>query len=261
MPIHTAHFSQFPGITIYRGELPIYIPAGSENPGWPRPDPKFESNDVLQTVLETARELGDYQVEAMCLEELICRADDPKVLFTQLGRLQKSIQGDGVRYRQTCLSRYLLATDAESRRDLIEELEQSTHKSRIAAEDDAFVLTRWSEFMVRRALCCSLPGYASKLDRTQAIAESLIENLPTDILHSLSHSSFFGNGVSVFKLERAARSVHGGDGRVQFDASAGRARSPISTPSDDRVPRWEREQHRHYGDDFPERLRRKYGLG
>ncbi|KAL1981634.1 hypothetical protein VTN96DRAFT_2406 [Rasamsonia emersonii] len=52
------HLSKFPGLTVWRSPVPIYVPLKSENPGWPVSKTPTLSTGFLETGLQAARELG-----------------------------------------------------------------------------------------------------------------------------------------------------------------------------------------------------------
>ncbi|KAJ5538229.1 hypothetical protein N7494_007708 [Penicillium frequentans] len=98
----------------------------------------------------------------MCLQELICRAEDPRTLFAELHSLLKDTQGNNLTQFELSLSRYLLANDNISRRQLICELEETIKKFKPAAEDDVCVYTRRCGLIVLNGLYRSFPEYATE---------------------------------------------------------------------------------------------------
>lgn len=146
------HLSIFPGLTVWRSVIPIYIPLKWENPGWPLSKTSTLSNGFLGTVLQAAQELGDYDTEAICLGELIYRSPEPSGLFAQLTSLQKSVQGNRLGYQQTCLSKFLLAKDAESRRGLLRELAWIMGEDLGVYDWLGTPLIDWCDNMVKRAI-------------------------------------------------------------------------------------------------------------
>lgn len=164
------------GMTCALGGIPRYIPTEAENPGWPPPDPKFPPNRTLQDILLSARELGDYELEAASLTELICRVEDPIPLLDQLEKLQKTTQGHHKGYIQTCLSRYLLVKDQTSAQKLLGDLEQSTHRLCALPENDAFPPFRWNELKVRNALHITLSGHVREASQTMNLANALFDD-------------------------------------------------------------------------------------
>lgn len=102
------HLPRFPGVTVYRSLVPIYIPMACENSGWPEVHGNSQHTRLVQIALNTAREIEDHQTEVLCLQKLICRSSRPSELLNQLKRLQKVTEGNVIAYRQSCLSAYLL---------------------------------------------------------------------------------------------------------------------------------------------------------
>ncbi|KAJ5797952.1 uncharacterized protein N7503_007248 [Penicillium pulvis] len=135
------HFENDFGEVLNDWNIPIYLPVGSGNRGWPASDPNFPPNDTLKWVLRTSRELGDYETESMCLQELICRAEDPRTWFAECDNLLKDTQGNNLGHFELSLSRYLLANDNISRRQLMCELEETIKKFKPTAEDDVYIYT------------------------------------------------------------------------------------------------------------------------
>ncbi|KAI9739959.1 MAG: hypothetical protein M1818_005015 [Claussenomyces sp. TS43310] len=174
------HLANFPGLAVWMSVLPIYVPVKSENPGWPVSDLPVESSELLQIALKASRELGDYQSEASCLKELICRSIEPEALFRQLAHLQKSVQGDNIGYLQTCLSRYLCTTDDESRQTLSDELAAFDARQPISY-DIRNPLMKWCQRMVQSALHSSLGRSQVEAFHAQEMAKSLVVDLPDNV--------------------------------------------------------------------------------
>lgn len=181
------HLRRFPGCVVARSPLLIYIPRGTENPGWDWVSSSAigGSNDLLQTALEAAREFKDYQTEALCLQMLIMRSPSPEDLFSRLEHLQREVQGDITGYKRTCLSQYLLVTDDASRRALLEKIglvDQQEHSS-------GGSLRVWGQYMIQKPLYRSLekPGRASMISEA---ASSIKYSLPMDIQEQTSRVAF-----------------------------------------------------------------------
>ncbi|KAH0430918.1 hypothetical protein CcaCcLH18_07476 [Colletotrichum camelliae] len=90
--------------------LPMYAPVEDESPGW-RPDPKpatEENSAVIRMILKTAQEIGDTELQAACIQELIYISSAPEELLDELGNLWKSV-GNLRRHNRTHLYRYLCA--------------------------------------------------------------------------------------------------------------------------------------------------------
>lgn len=119
-----AYLSDYAGLAICpkaAGVLPYYIPIRQENPGWMPPDLIPAARDVLETALEATRDMQDYQTETLCLIQLALGSKDPGPYFQQLGQLQKK-QRDMAGFLRTCLTRYLICRDDESKQALLKDL-------------------------------------------------------------------------------------------------------------------------------------------
>ncbi|RYP68792.1 hypothetical protein DL770_008374 [Monosporascus sp. CRB-9-2] len=98
------------GLYYYRRqiELPTYVPARRENPGWRMDDAPKEFRDAVKLLVNTSREIGDYHTEAMCLTQLIRLTSKPAAEFEELCHLQKHYQQDLISYDWTLASGYLI---------------------------------------------------------------------------------------------------------------------------------------------------------
>ncbi|EEU37133.1 uncharacterized protein NECHADRAFT_86755 [Fusarium vanettenii 77-13-4] len=119
-----SYLDDFPGLAgfSYDLELPYYLPVRQENPGWNPPDLPESSIEPLEMALEASRGLDDYRTQALCLKALAVRSREPSRLFEELIRVQKVIQQDMEGYLTTCLSRYLVSNDRDSKYALLGEL-------------------------------------------------------------------------------------------------------------------------------------------
>ncbi|KAJ3546128.1 hypothetical protein NM208_g2148 [Fusarium decemcellulare] len=102
--------------------LPFYIPVRRENPGWVTSDMSQDSFQSVEMVLNASKEIKDYSTEALCLMELAVRRSNPSSIFDELARLQKDVQQDMRSYLTTCVSRYLIARDDDSKAKLLRDL-------------------------------------------------------------------------------------------------------------------------------------------
>ncbi|KAF5024852.1 hypothetical protein F66182_3091 [Fusarium sp. NRRL 66182] len=119
-----SHLLNYAGIANLpsRFGLPYYLPILQENPGWAKSAMTPESFRPLEMVLRASRDNKDYVTERMCLIELATRQSDPTSTLSQLCYLQKEMQQNMRGYLSTCLSRYLIANDDESREQLFKDL-------------------------------------------------------------------------------------------------------------------------------------------
>lgn len=167
-----------PGLVLNKWCLPVYIPVATENPGWPAPDPEFPPNESLQWALKTSKELSDYKTQAMLLEELICRVDDPRPLFNELDQLYGHAQGDLIQFYESLTSQYLLAADDDSCWELLQRLQAASLEFKPAPKDDVCVATRWNGFGVQNALARSISEDTELLERNSELANKLSKALP-----------------------------------------------------------------------------------
>lgn len=118
------YLDDFPGLTgfSYELELPCYVPVRKENPGWNPPDLPESSIAPLEMALEASTGLDDYRTQVLCLKALAVRSREPSRLFEELIRVQKMIQQDMDGHLTTCLSRYLVSNDRDSKEALLGEL-------------------------------------------------------------------------------------------------------------------------------------------
>ncbi|KUJ08123.1 uncharacterized protein LY89DRAFT_765587 [Mollisia scopiformis] len=167
---------EVPGLVIAERtllDLPVQVPvkAGLENPKWAHFCSPSASTDTQRLALATARQLGDYQTEAMCLKLLIIDSQDPTEFFDQLMHLQKTVQGDIEGFLRTCVSRYMVCRDEASRQSLREELLSIVKYDKFEPE------LAWVRHMILRALAPSESDGEQFLEQAREL-----EGLPTYIL-------------------------------------------------------------------------------
>lgn len=97
-----------------RTDIPYYIPVFQENPGWKPSQQPEKCSRLVEMVLEAAKEHDDFKLQALCLQELATRSQHPSRLLSELVDLQKIKQLDMQGYLRTCLTRYLICSDADS---------------------------------------------------------------------------------------------------------------------------------------------------
>ena len=117
--------SHLPGLFLERSsalELPIYVPKASEFDDWNDLFFHTRSFETLKMITKAAKELEDFETEALCLKQLILHSEDPAEYFDQLIRLQKQSQWDIDGCLRTCLSKYIICRDKKSRDSLREEI-------------------------------------------------------------------------------------------------------------------------------------------
>lgn len=91
-----------------------YVPVFRENPGWKTPHLPPKSFKLLEMALDTAKGLDDFEIQALCLQELAMRSQDPSSMLNELAKLQKTTQLDMQGYLSTCLTKYLTCMDEDS---------------------------------------------------------------------------------------------------------------------------------------------------
>lgn len=102
--------------------MPFFIPANDVPPNWqPNTLDNDEQEEVLCIILKYALELGDVELQAACLQELIYRCPDPQKLLEDLKSLWMAV-GNRRRYLHTCLYCYLSTSSPDSRETLRREL-------------------------------------------------------------------------------------------------------------------------------------------
>lgn len=174
------YLSRFPGVTVYRSLVPIYIPKTCENPGWPDIHAHPQYTRLVQIALKTARAMGDYQTEVLCLQELICRSSHPRELFEQLKQRQREMEGNSIASRQTRLSMYLLQDmgSSHSLEAFLNEYHLASSPTRTVSRRTQDGLTRWCYVMLQRAFAT----YAGQdKDEVELEVTRLSSKLPNDV--------------------------------------------------------------------------------
>ncbi|PYI01375.1 hypothetical protein BO78DRAFT_327769 [Aspergillus sclerotiicarbonarius CBS 121057] len=171
------HLSMFPGLTVWRDAIPIYVPIKTENPTWVGSRDRGSAYDLLEAALQATQTLEDYRTEALCLGELIYRSVEGGERFTRLAHLQKSIQGDILGYQQTSLSRFLLVHTGKDSTALLTELRKIRNLK--SSSGFTYSLSDWCAVIVERALSHSAGEdiYRSEQDFQGTIGE-LSPHLP-----------------------------------------------------------------------------------
>lgn len=174
------HLSRFPGVTVYRSLLPMYIPSACENPGWPAVHAYPQYTKLVQVALHAAQENGDYRTEILCLQELICRSSHPQELFEQLMQRQKEVEGNSIAYQQTRVSTYLLGNkgSSESLGSLLSEYHFGDSPTQAISRRAEEGLTPWCYVMLRRAFAIYK---GQNKDKPESEAFRLLSGLPHDV--------------------------------------------------------------------------------
>jgi hypothetical protein len=193
-PIYES-LTRFPGLTIWTGTLPIYVPVNEENPGWHSSSTPGKSTELLKIALKAAQGIGDYRTQAMCLGELICISKEPNEFISQLRSLQKDTMDDKVGYLETSLSKYLLLTDADSSKDLRDELVMFD-----ARQTASYVvlnpLILWCESMIQKSLYSSSDRFQLEQAKAQRRASAYVYQLPAGAAGLIEDFNLFPrNGI------------------------------------------------------------------
>ncbi|QSZ37800.1 hypothetical protein DSL72_008899 [Monilinia vaccinii-corymbosi] len=184
------------GVLVFEGHLPIYVPVGSENPGWVITPYPAQYNELLHLGLNTARELGDYGLEVLYLEELVLKSDNPQIYLADLTKLQKNVVGDKSGHLRVCLAKYLLVTEQEGQKDLSNQLGEIDREETSAGRNSDPTL-KWFQGKIQRALCSSLSFSKQQQDMFSWMEKSAFNQLPRDfsnryqLLHSASRNDSY----------------------------------------------------------------------
>lgn len=207
--LNPRYLNDFPGLTLWASSLPIYVPATLENPGWPTSSLPLKSDKLLQTALRASRELGDYRTEVMCLKELICHSQEPYDLFSQLIHLQK-IQGDRSGALQTCLTKYLLATDDSSLGALKNEISATHDGGGFEYNSTTSPLIDWCAEMIKSALYRSLGLDPREVINARNTAKlEILPYLPARIKGAIYKSGVYRDLASdVNEIDQSDREAH-----------------------------------------------------
>ncbi|KAM7200301.1 hypothetical protein V8F33_004019 [Rhypophila sp. PSN 637] len=111
-------FKSFPGKALDLTDTFVYVPRNVENPGWPvsypnRSNDESKTSQLILVALKVARELGNYNIEARCLHELVCRAEKPDKYLAELEDIFTSVNGDRLGLLKTRLMRYLTVANSD----------------------------------------------------------------------------------------------------------------------------------------------------
>ncbi|GAT23637.1 similar to An02g08790 [Aspergillus luchuensis] len=156
------HLDKYPGLTIWRNCIPIYLPIKTENPKWTAHLDAGRNYDLLETVLQTAQDLHDYRTEVLCLGELIYRSVHTSERLARLSDVQKTIQGDHLGYRQTFLSGFLLADSEQDCKLLLDGLRKIRESKR--SSKSIYSLSDWCAIVIERAVAQRLAEDLSRSD-------------------------------------------------------------------------------------------------
>lgn len=110
-----------PGV-VFHSVIPRYIPVDSENPGWRRPKTLGQVTNAMKLAVNAARDLEDYETEALALKFLISITNEPESEVKELRELQYRIQGCKLLHTECLIASYLWSKSEESKSRLKEDL-------------------------------------------------------------------------------------------------------------------------------------------
>jgi hypothetical protein len=128
--------------------------------------------------LKISKELSDYKTQAMLLEELIVRVEDPRPLFNEWDQLYGHAQRDLIQFYESLTSQYLLATDDDSCWELVQRLKAAASEFKPTPKDDVCVATRWNGLQVQNALARWVSEDAELLEEKSELTKTLSDALP-----------------------------------------------------------------------------------
>ncbi|ROW01930.1 hypothetical protein VMCG_05585 [Cytospora schulzeri] len=150
---------EFPGLLLRQGDgvqLPVFVPRKyRERPDWHffvmRPVDNQERS--LQVALQTAKFLGDFDLQSTCLKLLILQSSEPTNYMDDLATLQLEKQQDKEGFLGTCLSQNLVTRPPMSATKFLRDtkrLDQVSGGSYLERGVNASLL--WAKSMIREAL-------------------------------------------------------------------------------------------------------------
>ncbi|TGO10828.1 hypothetical protein BPAE_0988g00010 [Botrytis paeoniae] len=187
------------GVIIFTSNLPIYVPLdphGLTTVHWKRQSRSTPEN-LLKLGLEISRKNGDYSLAVQYLQEVFYTSDSPSEILNELSHIQKDLQGDKIGHLQTCLTKYLFASDKPAMENLKEQehaYRELPHDfKRLSAESvkghGACKLSSTGEALPKELtepckgtiyrdddfIVCDSSGYFSRLSEEPSLEEVLIE--------------------------------------------------------------------------------------
>jgi len=174
----------------------IYVPAASEAPDWQFLCLPSKSYETQQMVLKAARQIGDLVTEEMCLEQLIAHSREPAGYFDELIHLQKTVQNNIEGWLRTCLSKYIICRDKESRDGLREEILSVKDYGKLDTE------LVWARSMVLRALADSEHEANLLLDEARKSLEG--KKIAANILDFMKRNELVDPDVPIIEIPPAS---------------------------------------------------------
>ncbi|TEY37768.1 hypothetical protein BOTCAL_0510g00040 [Botryotinia calthae] len=186
------YMKQSQGVIIWTSNLPIYVPLDSHNlipVQWKRQSRSTPEN-LLKLGLETSRKNGDYSLVVQYLQEMFYTSESPLEVLSELSHIQEDMQGDKIGYLQTCLTKYLCASDKTVMESLSNELKEFDEKIREIDSSPRKIdpLTRWCRRGIQAALHERLHGEKLSTNPFLEEQENAYRQLPYDLKRLLAES-------------------------------------------------------------------------
>ncbi|KAM0161312.1 hypothetical protein ACHAPG_002515 [Botrytis cinerea] len=184
------YMEQCQGVIIWASNLPIYVPSESHNlipVQWKR-QPRSTPENVLKLGLDNSRKNVDYSLVVQYLQEMFYTSESPLEVLSELSHIQEDMQGDKIGYLQTCLTKYLCASDKTVMESLSNELKEFDEKIRELDSSPRKIdpLTRWCQRSIQAALHVRLYGENLLTNPFLEEQENAYQQLPYDFKRILA---------------------------------------------------------------------------
>ncbi|KAM0132684.1 hypothetical protein ACHAP3_006354 [Botrytis cinerea] len=184
------YMEQCQGVIIWASNLPIYVPLESQNlipVQWKR-QPRSTPENVLKLGLDNSRKNVDYSLVVQYLQEMFYTSESPLEVLSELSHIQEDMQGDKIGYLQTCLTKYLCASDKTVMESLSNELKEFDEKIRELDSSPRKIdpLTRWCQRSIQAALHERLYGENLVTNPFLEEQENAYQQLPYDFKRILA---------------------------------------------------------------------------
>ncbi|KAF7932240.1 hypothetical protein EAE99_003480 [Botrytis elliptica] len=182
------YMKQSQGVIVWTSNLPIYVPLDHHDldPVHWRRQSRGTPENLLKLGLETCRRNGDYSLIVQYLQEIFYTSESPSELLNELSHIQEDLQGDRIGYLQTCLTKYLCASDKTAMENLSNELEEFDEKIQELSFRRIDPLTRWCQRGIQAALNERLHGDTSSTNSYLEEQEHAYQELPHDFKRLLA---------------------------------------------------------------------------
>ncbi|KAF7944415.1 hypothetical protein EAE96_010811 [Botrytis aclada] len=178
------YMKQTQGVLIWTCNLPIYVPLKPHDltpVHWKRQSRSTPEN-LLKLGLEISRKNGDYSLTVQYLQEMFYTSESPSGVLTELSHIQEDMQGDRIGFLQTCLTKYLCASDKTAMEELSNELKGFDERIEETNSTPRRIdpLTRWCQRGIQAALHERLHGNKSLENSYLEEQEHAYQELPHD---------------------------------------------------------------------------------